>query len=146
MAEVFVDTSAWYPLVVGDHADHARVKAAVEDLLRAGARMVTSNLVVAETQALLLHRTGRDAALKFAQTVSQPPILVVVSSTDVEQRAVADWLVRFADQAFSLTDAVSFTIMKSRGISQALSLDAHFSSAGFRLLPAPATTPARKRR
>jgi uncharacterized protein len=145
VAEVFVDTSAWYPLVVGDHADHTRVKAAVEDLLRAGARMVTSNLVVAETQALLLHRTGRDAALKFAQTVAQPPILVVPSSADVEQRAVADWLVRFADQSFSLADAVSFAIMKSRGINQALSLDVHFSSAGFSMLPTP-STPARKRR
>lgn len=146
MAEVFVDTSAWYPLVVGDHADHSRVRAAVEDAIRAGARLVTTNLVVSETHALLLHRAGRESALRFVQYVSQPPMLVIDSSAELEKRALNDWLTTYQDQRFSLADGVSFAVMKARGITQALSLDVHFSFAGFRMVPA-ATGPAlRKKR
>ena len=102
MAEIFVDTSAWYPLVVADHPDHAAVAAVVEDALRAGTRLVTTNLVVAETHALLLHRTNREHALAFVRAVSEPSTTVVPSTTDLEHVAVQDWLARYADQAFSL--------------------------------------------
>ena len=149
VAEVFVDTSAWYPLVVGDHPDHARVKQATEDVLRAGVRLVTSSLVVAESHALLLHRTGRPTALTFVQTVRLPPMFVVDSDDALERRAVDEWLVRYSDQSFSLADAVSFTIMKQRGVQQALTLDVHFATAGFRMLPAtplPASTRSVRKR
>jgi len=38
------------------------------------------------------------------------------------------------DQDFSFTDAVSFTVMTTRGIEEALTLDHHFAVAGFRIL------------
>ena len=142
MAEIFVDTSAWYPLVVADHPDHAAVAAVVEDALRAGTRLVTTNLVVAETHALLLHRTNREHALAFVRAVSEPSTTVVPSTTDLEHVAVQDWLARYADQAFSLADAVTFAVMKSRGIQRALTLDQHFVIAGFEAVP----TSAGKRR
>ena len=131
VAEIFVDTSAWYPLVVADHPDHAAVAAVVEDALRAGTRLVTTNLVVAETHALLLHRTNREHALAFVRAVSEPSTTVVTSTSDLEHVAVHDWLARFADQAFSLADAVSFATMKVRGIRRAVTLDRLFAVAGF---------------
>jgi predicted nucleic acid-binding protein len=145
VAELFVDTSAWYPAIVGDHADHPRVAAALEDAVRAGARLVTTNLVIMETHALLLHRVNRRAALAFVQTIYEPPTLVIPSTHEVEQRAIREWLVKFADQSFSFADAVSFAVMRARGIAQALTLDAHFGAAGFQAIP-PASAPARRRR
>lgn len=140
-----MDTSAWYPLIVADHADHLRVKAATEEALHAGARLVTSNLVIAETQVLLLYRAGRPAATTFIQTVYLPPMIVLDSSADIERRAIDDWIARYEDQAFSLADAVSFVMMQRRGILQALTLDRHFAAAGFRMLPG-VLHPARKSR
>lgn len=137
VAELFVDTSAWYPAIVASHPDHAAVAAALHDAVRAGARLVTTNLIVAETHALLLHRTGRQVALTFARTVIEPPTVVVWSNPELERRALEDWLDRYHDQDFSLTDAVSFAIMKSRGMSQALTLDRHFATAGFHTVPSP---------
>jgi hypothetical protein len=134
-AELFVDTSAWYPLVVRSHADHERVAAALRERVVRGARVVTTNLVVAETHALLLHRTGRAPALAFARTVREAPNVIVTSSPDVEERALMDWVERFADQDFSFADGVSFTVMRERGIVEALTLDRHFATAGFRLVP-----------
>ncbi|HEX9565095.1 MAG TPA: PIN domain-containing protein [Gemmatimonadaceae bacterium] len=144
MAELFVDTSAWYPAVVASHPDHAAIAEVLHDALRAGARLVTTNLVVMETHALLLHRANRDVALTFAKTVIEPPTVVVASTLELEQRAVDDWVARFADQGFSLADGVSFAVMKARRITQALSLDAHFAVAGFQVLPSGGTRRRRR--
>lgn len=145
MPELFVDTSAWYPAVVASHPDHPAVAEALHDALAAGARLVTTNLVVMETHALLLHRAGRGVALTFARTVWEPPTVVISSSPELERRAVTDWLSRYADQDFSLADGVSFAVMKSRGISQVLALDAHFGIAGFEVVPSPALRRKRRR-
>jgi predicted nucleic acid-binding protein len=135
-AELFVDTSAWYPLMVAPHPDHARVASVLRQAIRDGRRLVTTNLIVAEAHALLLARAGREAALRFAQTVRSPPNLVLESSAELEMTAVTDWLARYTDQDFSYTDAVSFAVMASRGITEALTLDRHFSVAGFMVVAA----------
>ena len=135
-AEIFVDTSAWYPAVTRSHPDHTAVARALRDRVRAGTRVVTTNLVVAETHALLLRRVGRDQAMAFIAGIGNAPNLVVTSTRDLERAAQLDWLERFDDQAFSLTDAVSFAVMAERGITEALTLDRHFRTAGYRTIPA----------
>ena len=130
-AEFFVDTSAWYPLVVSKHPDHARLGARLRTLIREHHRLVTTNLVVAETHALLLRRVGRPTALTFVRTVHESPNVVVHSTREIELAAERSWLARFTDQDFSLTDAVSFAVMTERGIREALTLDVHFAVAGF---------------
>jgi len=130
-AEFFVDTSGWYPLVVARHPDHARISAALRALIRNHRRLVTTNLVVAETHTLLLRRVGRTTALTFLQTVGESPNVVVRSSRELEAAAERDWLTRYDDQDFSFADAVSFAVMTERGIRDALTLDHHFVVAGF---------------
>jgi predicted nucleic acid-binding protein len=129
--EFFVDTSAWYPLVVSKHPDHARLGARLRALIRDHQRLVTTNLVVAETHALLVRRVGRQTALTFVRTVYESPNVVVHSTRDMELAAERSWLARFAEHDFSLTDAVSFAVMTDRRIREALTLDAHFVVAGF---------------
>jgi hypothetical protein len=146
VAEVFVDTSAWYPLVVANHPDHAVVAAFVEETLRAGTRLVTTNLVVAESHVLLMHRASRVHALAFVRAVMDPSTVVISSSADLEHAAVEDWLARFDDHDFSLTDAVSFAVMKQRGITRALTLDAHFASAGFEAWPRASSVRRKRQR
>lgn len=134
-AEVFVDTAAWYPILLRRQPQHREFARELETRIRKGARVVTTNLVVAETHALLLHRAGRSEALNFVQTVRQAPNIVVPATPELEAEAVGQWLERFADQAFSFTDAVSFAVMKARGIRDALTLDRHFATAGFNVVP-----------
>lgn len=97
-------------------------------------RLVTTNLVVAETHALLLRRVGRAPALTFARTVGESPNLVVRSTCEIEEAAVREWLDRYGDRDFSLADAVSFAVMTERRIEEALTLDHHFAVAGFRAI------------
>jgi predicted nucleic acid-binding protein len=130
-AELFVDTSGWFPLAVRGAPGHERMARILRERIAGGAKIVTTNLVVAETQILLLRRVGRDAALRFVRQVGAPPNVVVRSTAALEAAALKEWLEPFEDQEFSLADAVSFAVMRERGIREALALDRHFAAAGF---------------
>ncbi|WP_428276155.1 type II toxin-antitoxin system VapC family toxin [Candidatus Palauibacter sp.] len=132
---MFVDTSAWYPLADVAHPDHAAIAEALRVRARQGVSVVTSNLVVAETHALLLRRAGRHVALAFLDAVRQPPNRIEPATPEREDVAVDEWIRRFGDQDFSLADAASFAIMSELGIEEALTLDRHFGTAGFVMVP-----------
>lgn len=134
MEELFVDTSAWYPLVVRSHPDHERLSVTLRASIERRARIVTSNLVVAESHALIMRRAGIAPALQFVQLVRASPNVVVASTKRLEDAAVNDWLMRYADQPFSMVDAVSFAIMAERGTRSALTLDRHFATAGYAMV------------
>jgi len=133
--ELFVDTSAWYVLAISSTPQHRKVSDALRQRVQRGARVVTTNLIVAETHALLSRRASRTVALAFVREVKRSPNQVVASSAEYEDLAVTDWLEKFDDQDFSLTDAVSFAVMTDRGVREALALDHHFSVAGFLVIP-----------
>ena len=103
-AEIFVDTSAWFPLAVRGDRAHGAVAEALRERIRRGTRVVTTNLVVAETHALLLRRTTRAAALAFVGHVGRPPNVILYSTPELEAQAVTDWLERYDDPAQLLED------------------------------------------
>jgi uncharacterized protein len=127
-----VDTSAWYAIA---RRNAPAVETALQKRLRTRTRLVTTNLIVAETHVLLLRRAGREAALAFLHEIRRPPTFVVECTADLEERAIHRWLERFEDQSFSLTDAVSFATMTEYGIREALTLDSYFATAGFVMIP-----------
>jgi uncharacterized protein len=131
--ELFVDTSAWYSLVDRNAPEHGRLADVIKTRITAGVTLVTTNLVLAETQVLIMRRIGRDSALAFLLDARAAPNVVVFSTPEREELAEREWLSRYSDQAFSLTDAVSFAVMAERGIGEALALDKHFVTAGFTL-------------
>lgn len=139
--ELFVDTSAWYPLVDTAHPDHESLAGTLRERIAEGAVVVITNLVLAESHALIMRRIGREAALTFLDGARAQPNVVVYSDRELEQKACTDWLDRFEDQRFSLTDAVSFAVMAERGIAEALALDRHFSTAGFQRVGARGADP-----
>lgn len=136
MRGLFVDTSAWYPLVDRAHPDNRRLAGPLRAQIRQGARIVTTNVVVAEAHALLIRRVGRRAALAFLELVRQSPNRIEYITPEREAAAISNWIERFSDQPFSLADAASFVVMTELGIQEALTLDHHFMVAGFITLPA----------
>ena len=98
---------------------------------------MTTNLVVAETHALLLRRAGLQAASAFLKAVREAPMQIEYITPEREEAAIGNWIERFSDQPFSLADAASFVVMTELGIQEALTLDHHFMAAGFITLPAP---------
>lgn len=138
--ELFVDTSFWYTLVLrgrnaAEHERHASADAALRQALKSRVRLVTTNLVMAESHQLLLVRDRRETALAFLRGFPAPGTEVVPSTAELEAEAVLDWIEKYDDQDFSLADAVSFALMKRRRIRRALTFDRHFAAAGFEMLP-----------
>ena len=121
---MLVDTGAWYALADTSDQYHSAARALYLAAFPGG-RLMTTDLVVSETWALLNSRLGRNAALTFWQTLrdSRVPICPVEAS-DLE----AAWRIvqTYPDQAFSFADCTSFAVMERLGIHEAFAFDSHF--------------------
>jgi predicted nucleic acid-binding protein len=96
-------------------------------------RLLTTNLVLAETHRLLLHRAGMRPAAWALDRFEASALLTITFTTAEHHRAARAWLERLADQSITYTDAVSFAVMDATGCSAAMSFDHDFLLAGFSL-------------
>jgi predicted nucleic acid-binding protein len=133
-AQIFVDTGAWIALAVEDDTHHEEASQAYPELLRKY-RLLTTNLVVAETYILLRREAGHGAAIGFLERLGASPRIQKIYSTPELEKEAEEILKRYDDQDFSYTDAVSFALMQREGIREAFAFDAHFSTMGFLLVP-----------
>jgi predicted nucleic acid-binding protein len=99
---------------------------------------MTSNYVLAEFVALAhARRAPRQDALNFAaDLLADPMVEVIWVDEGLHQQALALLQARL-DKTYSLCDAVSFLLMRERGLSEALTTDRHFEQEGFVRLLAP---------
>jgi predicted nucleic acid-binding protein len=137
--EVFVDASAWIALSdVGDKYHHA-AKGALQQLVDDGRIFVTTNLVIAEAYIVVRRTGGHAQAMRLLGSLRGSPRLAKVHSDAGLESVAEDILEKYVDQGFSLADAVSFAVMRERGIAQAFTFDRHFVTMGFEQLPAQAS-------
>ena len=78
---------------------------------------------------------GHTAAMSFLEKIhASPRILKIYSNEEIESDA-KDILMKYADQDFSYTDAISFAIMSMQRIEKVFCFDKHFLTAGFVRIP-----------
>ncbi len=136
MKSMFLDTSGWFAAMSPREAHHKAALGAYRGRIEARARLVTTNLVVAEMQVLLIRFRGPGEGLRFIDSLYQDPThQVVFIDRELERAAVDRWIRRFRDQRLSLADATSFEVMRQRQIHEVLALDEHFELAGYELVP-----------
>jgi len=80
-------------------------------------------------------RLGHAQAIHFLDSLRQSGRLVKIYSDHALESEAESILRRYDDQDFSLADAVSFAVMRVRGISQAFAFDRHFLVVGYELVP-----------
>lgn len=115
--------------------NHAEATAIGRRFVAAGGRWMGTALVLGELHGHLLHRRGPDVARAVLSDLLDDPAYEWVDvSGALVRRALADWLLRYRDQSFSLTDAVSFTAMRKARVGSAFAFDTDFVTAGFSLL------------
>lgn len=132
---VFVDTGAWVALADDDDAHHKNAASIYPLLLKTSERLVTSNLVIAESYILILKCLGHNAAITFLDKINSSPRVIRLYSTSDLEREAEEILKKYSDQDFSYTDAVSFAIMMRQKIKKAFSFDKHFQTMGFLRVP-----------
>ena len=121
---MLVDTGAWY--AVADASDRHHEAARRFYLAEAPhGRFVTTDVIVAETWALISVHLGRAAALTFWETLRETRTsILTIDPLDLESA----WHIvhAFPDQTFSFVDCTTFALMARVGIEEAFAFDSHF--------------------
>lgn len=121
---MLVDTGAWY--AIADTSDRYHEVASRFYTEQAGRTpFVTTDLIVAETWALLNTHLSRSAALTFWETLRATRI-PIVTLEPMELEAAWHIAQAFPDQAFSFVDCTTFAVMERLRITEAFAFDAHF--------------------
>lgn len=132
---VAIDTGALLALASSRDQYHERAVSIEARFRRAGGQWIGSTFVLAEFHGHLLRRAGGVVARRAISALLRDPAFQWRdASAELVDRAVAQWLDRYADQRFSLTDAVTFEIMRAERVTRAFAFDRDFVTAGFRLL------------
>jgi predicted nucleic acid-binding protein len=134
--EVFVDAAAWVAIVDRGDTHHEAAVAFHQRMMKERRPFVTTNLVIAEAHALILRYGGYRIAMSFLTSVRPALRLAKVFANEALEAEAESILARYADQDFSLADAVSLAVMAQRGIEEAFTFDSHFLTAGFVVRPA----------
>ena len=132
MKTLFVDTSAWYDLLFSGAPAHTDIVALMR---RHDLGFVTSTYVLDELAALLVARSGHAVAARAGAHIrSSAEVIVEHPDAAEELRAWALFLER-PDKRYTLTDCLSFVMMRRLKIDTAVATDDHFRQEGFLTLP-----------
>ena len=120
----FVDTSAWYALLIPGDRNHIR---AIEWLTAYSGRLLRTDYVIDDTLTLLRSRGHGGTAIDWGDAVLgpiSPAVIHYLTPTDIT--AAWDVFRRYADKDWSFTDCTSKVVMESQGIATAFGFDQHF--------------------
>ncbi len=128
------DTSGLLCYIHSGEAEHQK---AVEFLDNVSGSL-THSYVLAELIALAqVRRFLRTVALQFIIYLLENPDIETVWINEFLHREAVKLLMARQDKTYSLCDAVSFVLMRQRGVTEALTTDRHFEQEGFQRLLLP---------
>lgn len=125
---IFLDTSGVIALADDKDIFHPKAREMFEASLQAGEEIVLHNYLVVESAALLHRRLSRESSLRFLRESRTFSIVWVDKKL---HNQAEDYLAEYGSSDLSFVDAVSFLVMRSRGISNFIGFDKHFIEAGF---------------
>lgn len=131
MKTCFADT--FYYIALLNRADHKHEQA--QELTRHfEGTIITTMAVLTELGDGITRTASRGLFTEFVSDLRKDPDVIIVP-TDLRlfEHAV-DLYDNRSDKEWSLTDCISFVVMRERGITEALTGDHHFEQAGFVIL------------
>ena len=131
MRTYFADTFCYLAMLNPDDAAHQKVVATYSQL---AGRTVTTAWVLTEVADALAAPAQRSVFLTFFDDLqTNPRVTIVPPDAGIFRRGIEFYRQR-RDKEWSLTDCISFVVMREQGIVEALTGDHHFEQAGFRIL------------
>lgn len=117
-------------------ADQYHIPAAEfwRDIHEKGLKIYSSEHVLDETATLFARRTSYAWSADWGRDVIGAGIHFLPTGLGDFAEAFS-LMKKFADQAVSFTDCISFVLMKKQGVRDVFGFDRHFVSAGYRLWP-----------
>ena len=131
MTTVFADT--FYFLALLDSRENRHLPA-VAVSRNPQFQILTTEWVLAEFGDAYCHLKDRaDFVSLYRTLLNHPRVKIVPADTGLFQRGV-DFIEQRPDKEWSLTDCLSFVVMRDEGVAEALTGDKHFEQAGFHAL------------
>jgi len=131
MSVVFADAFYFVARLNRRDQHHERVLAFSQTFR---ARLLTTDWVLMEVADALAKSESRPRVRDFILHLRQSAAgEIVPASREILDRAL-DLYHQHRDKEWTLTDCVSFVVMRDRGIAAALTEDRHFEQAGFTAL------------
>jgi uncharacterized protein len=135
MAEkVFVDSSAFFALMVECDPLHSQMTDAFNVFRAAKTRWVTTDYILDETATLLTARGYHPMAVALLNLPGKTHALQIDWMDPQRFSKTRGLFAKYKDQGFSFTDCFSFVLMRELKISKALTKDSHFKVMGFEQL------------
>lgn len=131
MILAFADTSFYQALLNPKDKWHDN---AIEVSQAFRGRVVTSEYVLCELGALMSHGRLRQLFVELLNGLESAPHVEIIAATHQYFRTGLALFGERPDKEWSLTDCVSFAVMRERKITDALACDRHFEQAGFQVL------------
>lgn len=132
-ARLFVDSGAWIALRSRRDQHHAEADRLFREAIRQRLRLVTTNLVIAETHRLTLFRAGVEPASRALDRMDASPSTSIHFPSARDHDEARRWLERMSPRPITYTDAVSFAVMAAAKCKHVLGFDEDFVAAGFQL-------------
>lgn len=131
---VFLDTGFAIALASPRDRYHAKAVQLADELKTSGSSIITTRAVLLEIGAALAKVSYRGTAVSIIEMLENDPDVEIVPLRDDLFVEAFDLFRGRTDKDWSLTDCLSFEVMRQRGIQAALAADAHFQQAGFKAL------------
>ncbi|MBA3315039.1 MAG: type II toxin-antitoxin system VapC family toxin [Planctomycetota bacterium] len=142
MKPVFLDSGDMLALESASDQHHTAAVAHWDRfVMKKGPRLVTTTFVLAEIVAFMNRRGWHGKAVRVGHRFLESPSIELLHVDESLFRSGWDFFCRHADKRYSLTDCISFVLMRDRGIRQALAFDRHFEQAGLERLPGEGRVP-----
>jgi len=135
MKPYFADTSYWLALELSDDQNHEAALKHWQNLVQTNFAIVTTSYIFDETITYLNSRNHHEKAVEVGENLLLSPSIELVHID--ENLFFEGWTMfqKYQDKRFSLTDCISFIVMKEKGLKTALTFDKHFFQAGFTIEP-----------
>ena len=135
MKTYFADTSYWLALELKDDQNHEPALFHWQNLVKTSFAIVTTSYIFDETVTYLNSRNHHQKAIEVGENLLLSPSIELIHVD--ENLSFEAWAMfqKHQDKRFSLTDCISFLVMKRKGLETALTFDKHFVQAGFKVEP-----------
>jgi uncharacterized protein len=129
---LFVDTSGWYDLMFSGAPKHGEI---VRLMRQPGTSFVTTTYVLDELVALILTRSDHATAARAGSHVRSAAEVRVEHPDATEELLSWALFLDRPDKTYTLTDCLSFVVMRRLKLEAAVATDEHFRQEGFVTLP-----------
>ncbi len=135
MKTYFADTSYWLALELNDDQNHESALANWQELVKTPVAIVTTSYIFDETITYLNSRNHHEKAVEVGENLLLSPTIELIHVD--ENLFFEGWTMfqKYQDKRYSLTDCISFFVMKQKDLDTALTFDKHFVQAGFKTEP-----------